>query len=75
MPTLTDTANDLGVTVEIVDADDRDHGEAMGVCRYAADQQPIVKAKARLNQVDLTVTLVHEYAHVMLHSDVDIERE
>ena len=32
--TLTDAADDLGVTVKIVDADEWKHGEAMGVCRY-----------------------------------------
>ena len=36
------------------DADERDHGGAIGVCRYqyTADEQPIVAAKARPNQFD-----------------------
>ena len=77
VPTLTDVADNLGVTVEIVDADEWEHGEAMGVCQYeyAADQRPLVKAKARSNEADLAVTLVHEYAHALLHSGVDAERE
>ena len=34
VPTLVETADDLGVTVEIVDADERNQGESMGVCRH-----------------------------------------
>jgi len=29
------------------------------------------RRKARPNQADLAVTLIHEYAHALLHSDVD----
>ena len=77
VPSLIDAADDLGVTVEIVNADEWDHGEAMGICRYqyAAEEQPIVEAKARSNQADLAVTLVHEYAHALLHGGVDAEQE
>ena len=40
---LTDAADDLGMSVEIVNADEWEHGKAMGVCRYqyAADQRPV----------------------------------
>ena len=49
----------------------------MGVCRYqyASDRQPTVEAKEREDQTDLVVTLVHEYAHALLHSGVDAESE
>jgi len=77
VPTLTDAASDLGVTVRIVEADDWEHGDAMGVCesRSLHDLQPVVKAKARENQADLAVTLIHEYAHALLHFDVDDDTE
>lgn len=47
----------------------------MGICQYVADEQPLVETKARPNQADLMVTLVYEYAHALLHSSVDAERE
>ena len=40
-----------------------------------ADQRPLVEAKVRPNQAELAVTLVHEYAHALLHSGVDAESE
>jgi len=50
-----------------------EHGSAKGVCKYRSkrDLHPVVEAKARPNQADLAVTLIHEYAHALLHSDVD----
>jgi hypothetical protein len=65
------------VTVRIVEADDWEHGDAMGICedRSLHDLQPVVKAKARENQADLAVTLIHEYAHALLHFDVDDDTE
>jgi hypothetical protein len=77
VPALTDAADDLGVTVRIVDAADWDHGDAKGVCtqRSVHDLTPAVEAKARSNQADLAVTLIHEYAHALLHFDVDDEAE
>ena len=74
---LTDVAADLGVTVRIVDAADWEHGDAKGVCKYRSqrDLQPVVEAKAHTNQADLAVTLIHEYAHAVLHADVTDETE
>uniref|UniRef100_UPI001082092A ArdC-like ssDNA-binding domain-containing protein n=1 Tax=Halostella pelagica TaxID=2583824 RepID=UPI001082092A len=65
VPALEDAAADIGVTVRIVDADDWGHGDAKGVCKYRSqrDLQPVVEAKARSNQADLAVTLIHEFAH------------
>ena len=73
VPALTDAADDLGVTVEIVDAAEWEHGDAKGICKYRStdNDRPVVEAKARDNQADLAVTLVHEYAHALLHDDVD----
>ncbi|MFC7157748.1 ArdC-like ssDNA-binding domain-containing protein [Halomarina halobia] len=77
VPTLTAAADSLGVTVRIVDADEWVHGEAKGVCKQRSlhDLRPVVEAKARANQADLAVTLLHEYAHALLHFDVDDEDE
>ena len=77
VPTLTDAAADLGVTVRIVDADEWEHGDAKGVCKQRSlhDFTPIVEAKARPNLADLAVTLIHEYAHALLHFDVDDKTE
>lgn len=77
VPTLTDAADALGVTVRIVDAADWEHGDTKGVCKQRSlhDLTPVVDAKARPNQADLAVTLLHEYAHTLLHFDVDDEAE
>ncbi|TKX72418.1 ImmA/IrrE family metallo-endopeptidase [Halorubrum sp. GN11GM_10-3_MGM] len=73
VPVLTAAADDLGVSVEIVDAAEWDHGDAKGICKHqrTGNDRPVVEAKARENQADLAVTLVHEYAHALLHDDVD----
>ena len=74
---LTEAADELGVTVRIVDADEWAHGDAKGVCkqRDIHNFTPIVEVKARTNQADLAVTLIHEFAHALLHFDVDDEDE
>jgi len=77
VPALTDAAAELNVEVRIVDASDWEHGDAKGVCKYrsAHNLQPVVAAKARANQADLAVTLIHEYAHALLHADITDETE
>ena len=77
VPALKGAADELGVTVRIVDADDWEHGDAKGVCKYRSlhNHQPVVEAKARANQADLAVTLIHEYAHALLHFDIEDEPE
>jgi hypothetical protein len=77
VPALTDAADTLCVTVRIVDTADWEHGDAKGVCtqRSVHDLTPVVKAKARPNQADLAVTLIHEYAHALLHFDIDVDDE
>jgi len=77
VPALTEAADELGVTVRIVDADEWAHGDAKGVCKQGDihDFTPIVEAKARTNQADLAVTLIHEFAHALLHFDVNDEVE
>jgi len=70
---LTDAVDELGVTVRIVPADEWTHGEAKGICEQLSlvDMQARVEVRNRENDADLARTLVHEYAHVLLHFDVD----
>jgi len=77
VPALEGAAAEIGVTVRIVDAGEWEHGDAKGVCtqRNAHNLTPVVEAKARPNQADLAVTLIHEYAHALLHFDVDDKAE
>jgi len=77
VPALEDAAAEIGMTVRIVDAAEWEHGDAKGVCKYRStrDLQPVVEAKARSNQADLAVTLIHEFAHALLHADVTDETE
>ncbi|WP_353635619.1 ImmA/IrrE family metallo-endopeptidase (plasmid) [Halobacterium sp. NMX12-1] len=77
VPALKDAAAEIGMTVRIVDAAEWEHGDAKGVCKYRStrDLQPVVEAKARSNQADLAVTLIHEFAHALLHADVTDETE
>ncbi len=39
------------------------------------DVKPLVEARDRENNADLARTLIHEYAHALLHFDVDDEAE
>lgn len=77
VPALLDAAATLDVDVRVVDAAEWEHGDAKGVCKHRTlhECQPVVEAKARSNQADLAVTLIHEYAHALLHFDVDLEPE
>ena len=77
VPTLLDAAVSLDVDIRVVDAAEWEHGDAKGVCKHRTlhEGQPVVEAKARSNQADLAVTLIHEYAHALLHFDGDDEPE
>lgn len=77
VPALLDAATTLDVDVRVVDAAEWEHGDAKGFCKHRNlhECQPVVEAKARSNQADLAVTLIHEYAHALLHFDVDDEPE
>jgi len=74
---LTTAADDLGVTVRIVPAEEWTHGEARGICEQLSlvDVQPLVEVRDRENEADLARTLIHEYAHALLHFDVDDDTE
>jgi len=74
---LTDASDELGVTVQIIPADEWTHGEAKGICEQLSlvDMQPRVEVRGRKNDADLARTLIHEYAHALLHFDVDDDTE
>ena len=46
---------------------------AKGVCTERSPHllQPLVEVRDREDQADLAVTLIHEFAHALLHFDVD----
>ncbi|WP_313692108.1 DUF955 domain-containing protein [Halorarum halobium] len=77
VPALLDAAPPLSIDVEIVEPGVWTHGEAMGVCTYPDDGKgtATVEVRDRENRADLAVTLVHEYAHAILHGGVDDEAE
>nr|WP_157500042.1 ArdC-like ssDNA-binding domain-containing protein [Halobacterium sp. CBA1126] len=68
---LLDVAGDLDVTASIIPDDAWTHGAANGVCeRVSVDAEPVVAVRARENDADLARTLIHEYAHALLHDGV-----
>jgi hypothetical protein len=73
VPALVVAADELGIDVTVVSETDWSHGDAKGVCQYnrSRDARPAVEAKARANAADLATTLVHEYAHALLHADIE----
>jgi hypothetical protein len=73
VPTLLDAATKLGVTVRIVSETEWSHGDAKGVCEKLSlyDAQPLVEVLDRPNPAGVAGTLIHEYAHALLHFDVD----
>jgi hypothetical protein len=70
---LTSAADNIGVTVRIIPDEEWSHGNANGVCERLSlmDVQPLVEVRDRPNQADLARTLVHEYAHALLHATID----
>jgi hypothetical protein len=74
---LIETADELGVTVRIVPEKEWTHGEAKGICEQLSlvDVQPLVEVRDRENDADLARTLIHKYAHALLHFDVDGDTE
>ncbi len=75
VPVLCEAACSLAVDVSIVSAQEWAHGSARGVCQYHPADRPVVEVRDRANSADLAVTIVHEYAHALLHNDVDDETE
>ncbi|RXK47025.1 ImmA/IrrE family metallo-endopeptidase [Halorientalis pallida] len=67
---------DLDIEVQIVAQSDWTYPGAKGVCSQSGqDERPTVKAKDRTNDADLATTLIHEYAHALLHFQVADDSE
>ncbi|USZ71445.1 ArdC-like ssDNA-binding domain-containing protein [Natronosalvus halobius] len=69
VPLLYEAGKALDIEVTIVATEAWPFGSARGVCEFHRDRRPTVKVRERTNTADLATTLVHEYAHVLLHAD------
>ena len=76
VPALVAIAGDLDVTVELLSDAAWSHGQSKGVCRWPDDEEepPRIEVNEGLPEADLAVTLVHEYAHALLHGEGDKAR-
>nr|WP_245707852.1 DUF955 domain-containing protein [Haloarchaeobius iranensis] len=70
---LLEAAPELGVRVNLVSPEDWTHGDAAGVCteRSTYDCSLLVEVKDVDNDAQVASVLAHEYAHALLHFDVD----
>lgn len=76
VPVLQRAAETLDIDVALVSPEEWHHGEARGICTQPPGaSRPVVNAQKRPNQADLAVTLVHEYAHALLHVGVEDDTE
>ncbi|KDE56809.1 LtrC [Halostagnicola sp. A56] len=76
VPALLEGSKALDVDVEVISKPAWTHGDAEGICQYRSSaEQPLVEVQDRENSAALAVTLVHEYAHALLHGGVDDETE
>ncbi|RDZ43728.1 DUF955 domain-containing protein [Haloferax sp. Atlit-19N] len=69
VPRLCAAADSLGVDVVLVSPSEWSHGAARGVCEFPQGQRPSVAVRQRPNEADMATTLVHEFAHGLLHAD------
>jgi hypothetical protein len=76
LPALLNATDDFGLSVEIVPPEEWSYGDARGVCKAGSQGSgPVVEVIARENLADLATTLIHEYAHAMLHVGVEDRTE
>ncbi len=75
LPALLAAAPELGIDARIVPAEERDRGEAAGICRWpeGTDSRPVVQVQAREDDAAVAGTIVHEYAHALCHGDGSTE--
>jgi hypothetical protein len=66
---LLAAADEVGVIVDVVSSDAWPHGDADGVCRHVDDTPHIQVQEA--DPAAVAGTLLHEYAHALLHDPVD----
>jgi len=77
LPALLNATDEFGLSVEVVPSQEWSYGEARGVCKEGSSEEtgPVVEVIARENLADMAATLIHEYAHAMLHVGVDDQTE
>jgi hypothetical protein len=76
LPALLNSADEFGLSAEVVSPQEWSYGNARGVCKRGPQGSgPIVEVIVRENLADMATTLIHEYAHAMLHLDVDDQTE
>ncbi|WP_438266783.1 ImmA/IrrE family metallo-endopeptidase [Haloarchaeobius salinus] len=70
---LVDAAPELGVRVNLVSPEEWSHGSAAGVCteRSTYDCSLLVEVRDDDNDAQVASVLAHEYAHALLHFDVN----
>ncbi|WP_435361528.1 ArdC-like ssDNA-binding domain-containing protein [Haloarchaeobius sp. DFWS5] len=70
---LLRAAPQLGVRTNLVPPEDWGHGDAAGICtnRSTYDCSLLVEVKDGENEAQVASVLAHEYAHALLHFDVD----
>ncbi|MFD1646901.1 ImmA/IrrE family metallo-endopeptidase [Haloarchaeobius litoreus] len=70
---LLSAAPELGVRVNLVSPGDWVHGAAAGVCteRSTYDCSLLIEVREDDNAAQVASVLAHEYAHALLHFDVD----
>ncbi|WP_157532974.1 ImmA/IrrE family metallo-endopeptidase, partial [Haloferax profundi] len=66
---LCSAADSLALDVSIVHPSDWRHGAARGVCEFSKRGRPHIKVRERSNDADMATTLIHEFAHGLLHPD------
>ncbi len=70
---LLEAAPELGVRVNLVPPEEWAHGDAAGVCteRSTYDCSLFVEVKDVDNDAQVASVIAHEYAHALLHFDID----
>jgi len=66
---LCAAAEPLRLDVTLVSPSEWTHGAARGVCSFTRGQRPNIEVRQRPNEADMATTLVHEFAHGLLHAD------
>ncbi|WP_415380483.1 DUF955 domain-containing protein [Halosimplex sp. TS25] len=70
LPELINIADDIGVRVNVVSHGEWSHGDAEGICgRSGTEEKPTVEVRDRESRAAVAGTLIHEYAHALLHFD------
>nr|WP_305794390.1 ImmA/IrrE family metallo-endopeptidase [Halomarina rubra] len=71
---LLECARALGVEVRLIDEQEWPLGNARGACQYRGKRAPLVFLKRSDKAADMASTLIHEYAHALLHMDRSVSR-